>query len=52
MIMEALDEQIDAIAMQMSPHNAADYVDVEGGRIATVRRLPRPAIQPFELRRQ
>jgi hypothetical protein len=51
MIMEALDEQIDAIAMQMSPHNAADYVDVEGGRIATVRRLPRPAIQPFELRR-
>jgi ATP-dependent 26S proteasome regulatory subunit len=52
LVVRAFDEQIRSMAQQVNEHNARHYVDVaEGARVATLRRLPQPSLQPIELQR-
>ena len=49
-LQQALDEQVRGIADQLTEFNAAHYLDIpDGARVATVRRVPPPALAPHEL---
>ncbi len=44
-LMAALDSQVASIVRQLRPGNAGNYLTLrEGSRVATVRRLPQPAL--------
>ena len=50
--MDALDEQIGAMAAQLSPQNVASILRVkEGGHVSDVRRISRSEVLPHNLRR-
>jgi len=52
-LMKAFDRQFRNVADQINEHNARHYLEVpDGVRVATVRRIPQPAILPIELERQ
>jgi hypothetical protein len=52
MLMLSLDNQIRAVANQITPHNVTQYVAVpEGARVAAVRRIEQPAVLPMDLLR-
>lgn len=49
---DAFDRQIRSIVEGLTPANARNHVDVpDGARIATVRRIPQPSVQPHHLER-
>lgn len=53
MLMKAFDRQFRNVADQINEHNARHYLELpDGVRVATVRRIPQPAILPVELQRQ
>jgi hypothetical protein len=48
----SFDRQIRAIADQLHSHNVTNYLDLpDGVRVASIRRIPQPAILPVELER-
>jgi hypothetical protein len=52
-LIKAFDRQFRNVADQINEHNARHYLEVpDGVRVATVRRIPQPAILPIELERQ
>ena len=52
LLIEAFDEQIRSVVDQLTEFNARTYLDLpEGMRVATVRRLPQPALLPREFQR-
>jgi hypothetical protein len=52
MLMQAIDDQVRAIVDQLHVANVHQYVDLpDGVHIAALRRVRRPAIQPFQLER-
>ncbi len=51
-LMSAIQQQVMGVVDQLQPHNVANYVAVpDGARVASVRRIPQPAILPIELER-
>jgi SpoVK/Ycf46/Vps4 family AAA+-type ATPase len=52
LLMDAFDRQIRAVVDQLDPANAHNFLDLpDGVRVASIRRIARPAVLPFELER-
>ncbi|MHC4430057.1 MAG: hypothetical protein ACYS0D_15870, partial [Planctomycetota bacterium] len=52
LVVEALDDQLRAVADGLTPANADNFTDVpEGARVVNVRRFPRPGLGPNGLER-
>jgi ATP-dependent 26S proteasome regulatory subunit len=48
LLVECFDRQVMAIVGQLTEHNVTRYLDIpDGARVATLRRLPQPAVIPF-----
>lgn len=53
LLIRAFSDQIQAIARQLTPHNAENYLDLpDGARVGSVRRVPQPTWQPHQLERR
>jgi ATP-dependent 26S proteasome regulatory subunit len=52
LLLDAIDDQVRAVAASLQPANAADFVNLpDGMRVTGVRRIPRPSVLPADLQR-